>query len=151
VRLFSIFRKRFFSKEQEKLIVAAIEAAESNSSGEVRVHFSKKIVTDVFTDAGLVFTKLGMDKTENRNGVLIYVVPSARQFAIIGDRGFHQVSGGNDFWETVRDRMQNFFKDENFVEGITRGLEEVGHIMHKHFPRMDNDVNELNDEISYGE
>ncbi len=147
--LFSIFRKRFFSKEEEEKIVAAIRSAESNTSGEVRVHFSEKIVADVLSDAALAFTKLGMDKTERRNGVLIYVVPKEHQFAIIGDEGFHRITG-DDFWQTVKDKMQNFFREGNFVEGITIGLEEVGHILKLHFPRQDNDTNELKDEVSYG-
>jgi uncharacterized membrane protein len=150
VGFFSIFRKRFFSREEEKKIVAAIRSAEAGTSGEVRIHFSEKIVTDVLSDASMAFTRLEMQKTSRRNGVLIYVVPGAKQFAIIGDEGFHMISG-NDFWQTVKDKMQNFFREGNFTEGIIIGLEEVGHILKQHFPREDNDTNELKDEISYGE
>jgi len=149
VGLFARFRKKFFSAEEEKSIVAAIRAAELNTSGEIRVHFAEKIISDVLADAAQTFTKLGMEKTTRRNGVLIYVVPNKKQFAIIGDIGFHQVSG-NDFWQTVKDKMQNFFRNGNFSEGIIKGIEETGIILKQHFPREDDDINELNDEISYG-
>ncbi len=147
---FSIFRRRFFSKEEEKLIVGAIRSAELGTSGEIRVHFSKVLVNNVMEDAHLTFTKLKMQETERRNGVLIYIVPSSKQFAIIGDEGFHQIAG-DDFWQSVKEKMLSYFKDGRFVEGITKGIEEVGVILKKHYPRENNDINELNDEISYGE
>ncbi len=148
--LFSIFRKRFFTREEEKNIVQAIKKAEFHTSGEVRIHFSSKLVKDVYSDATEVFTKLGMQNTERRNGVLIYIVPSEKQFAIIGDEGFHQFAG-DDFWQSVKDKMQNLFREGNFVEGLILGLEEVGTVLKAHFPREDNDTNELTDNISYGE
>jgi uncharacterized membrane protein len=150
VQLLSLFKKRFFSKQEEKRIVAAIRVAEANTSGEVRVHFSSKLKADVLTDAKDTFNKLGMHLTEKRNGVLIFVVPSEKQFAIIGDEGFHLITG-DDFWKTVKDKMQGFFRDGNFAEGIVSGLEEVAVILKEHFPKQDNDKNELKDEISYGE
>jgi uncharacterized membrane protein len=149
VGLFSIFRKRFFSAGEEKKVVDAIRLAESGSSGEVRVHFSKRIHKDILSDAQATFNRLEMFKTERRNGVLIYVVPGKKQFAIIGDEGFHKIAG-DDFWQSVKDKMQDFFRHGNFVEGMTTGLAEVGEILKKHFPRQDNDTNELQDEISYG-
>ncbi len=147
--LISIFRRRFFSKEEEKLIVEAIQQAELGTSGEIRVHFSKKIEKEVMQDAQVTFAKLKMHHTERRNGVLIYIVPSKHQFAIIGDEGFHKIAG-DDFWQTVKDKMQHFFKEGHFVAGVTSGIAEVGVILKQHFPREDNDINELKDEISYG-
>ncbi len=146
----SFFKKRFFSKKEEKLIVAAIRIAELGTSGEIRVHFSKKIASDVIADAQATFKHLKMDATERHNGVLIYIVPSEKQFAIIGDSGFHQIAG-DDFWQSVKNLMQGYFKEGQFVEGIVKGIEEVGRILKPHFPREDNDINELKDEISYGE
>ncbi|MDI1234880.1 MAG: TPM domain-containing protein [bacterium] len=146
----SFFKKRFFSKKEEKLIVDAIRAAELGTSGEIRVHFSKSIDNDVMTDAQAIFTKLKMHETERRNGVLIYIVPSKKQFAILGDTGFHQIAG-DDFWNTVKTLMLGYFKEGLFAIGIVKGIEEVGRILKPHFPRESNDINELNDEISYGE
>ena len=128
----------------------AIRAAELGSSGEIRVHFSKKLLTDVMQDARLAFEKLKMHETERRNGVLIYIVPSCKQFAIIGDEGFHKMAG-EDFWQTVKDKMQQHFKEGHFPEGVIAGINEAGKILKQYFPREANDINELNDEISYGE
>lgn len=148
--LLSVFKKRFFSKEEERQIVQAIRDAELNTSGEIRVHFSKQLMSDVLKDAALVFEKLKMHETERRNGVLIFIVPSARQFAIIGDKGFHQLAG-EDFWQSVKDKMQTFFRDGHFADGVIAGITEAGVILKQHFPREANDKNELDDNISYGE
>ena len=75
--------------------MAAIRNAELGTSGEIRVHFSKKIVNDVLTDAQAVFKQLKMDATERHNGVLIYIVPSEKQFAIIGDLPSRNIFGDN--------------------------------------------------------
>lgn len=147
---FSIFKHRFFSRSEEKLIVNAIREAELNTSGEIRVHFSKTIMNDALKDAQQSFEKLKMHETERRNGVLIYIVPSKRKFAIIGDEGFHKIAG-DDFWKSVKDKMQYLFMEGRFVEGITAGIHEVGVILKQHFPREENDKNELKDEISYGD
>lgn len=144
----SIFKPRFFSRSEERLIVDAIRIAELNTSGEIRVHFSKRIVNDVMKDAQESFEKLKMHKTDRRNGVLIYIVPREKQFAIIGDEGFHKIAG-DDFWKSVKDRMQHLFLEGRFAEGMTSGIHEVGVILKQHFPREENDKNELKDEISY--
>ncbi|MES2617907.1 MAG: TPM domain-containing protein [Bacteroidota bacterium] len=147
--LLSIFQKKFFSKEDESLIVKAIQEAELGTSGEIRVHLSKKIHQDVLQDAAACFSKLKMDQTARRNGVLIYIVPSAHQFSIIGDVGFHAIAG-DEFWQSEKQIIENSFKAGQYAKGVADGIEAVGKILKVHFPREDNDVNELNDEISYG-
>lgn len=138
----------FISRAEEEAVLDAIRHAEKNTSGEIRVHFSEKIKTDVLSDARLVFEALKMHVTARRNGVLIYIVPRQKQFAIIGDEGIDKVTEEN-FWEKVKDQMQAEFKEGRMMQGIVVGIEEVAKVLKDQFPYEDNDSNELDDSISY--
>ena len=104
--------KNFLSKKDEKAIIQAIEQAENNTSGEIRVHIEALTDEDHFEHALKVFEKLEMHKTELRNGVLIYIAVNDHQFVILGDEGINKVVA-NDFWEKTKDVMQDHFKKEN--------------------------------------
>ena len=141
----------FFKKSEEKEIVQKIREAERNTSGEIRVHLERELdgydVLDVATE---VFYILEMEKTEQRNGVLIFIVPSEKQFAILGDKGINKVVPDN-FWDEIRDILGSHFKNKKFKDGICKGVERVGEKLHEFFPYQSDDKNELPDEISYGE
>lgn len=140
----------FFKKKEEKQIVAAIQRAESRTSGEVRVHLERELdgydVLDVGTE---VFFMLKMDKTEQRNGVLFFIVPSEHKFAILGDKGINEKVPEN-FWDDIRDVMQKHFKNADYALGICEGVDRVGEKLHEFFPYQSDDKNELPDDISYG-
>lgn len=79
------------SKEEEKKIIEAIRSAEGQTSGEIRVHIQKTLTLPVYEEAAKVFLKLGMNKTDLKNGVLLFIVPNKRQFAILGDSGINKL------------------------------------------------------------
>ncbi len=66
---------QFFRSDEEDRIIRAIQEAEKHTSGEIRVHLEKDCRKPVLDEAVRVFHKLKMDKTELRNGVLIFVAP----------------------------------------------------------------------------
>ena len=78
--------KTFFTEIQQKSIQLAIENAELHTSGEIRVHLTSNCKGDVVKAATKVFEKLGMHKTELRNGVLFYLAVEDKKFA---ERQFH--------------------------------------------------------------
>lgn len=139
---------KFFSKSQKDKIVSAIKQAESLTSGEIRVHIENSCKGDVFEKAIVLMQKLKMDQTHLRNGVLIYLALENKQFAIIGDKGISELVPA-DFWDDIKDVMQANFRNKAFVEGLVSGIEMAGTQLQKHFPRQDDDVNELADEISF--
>lgn len=100
--------------------------------------------------AAAVFQLLGMDKTAQRNGVLFYLAVENRSFAILGDEGINNAVP-DDFWEEVKMIMINQFREGNFTEGLVQGILETGRQLKKHFPYLKNDINELPDEISFGD
>jgi len=91
-----------------------------------------------------------MDKTEQRNGVLIYIATGDKQFAILGDKGINDVVPDN-FWEDVVKEMQLQFQQDKFQEGICSGVSRIGEKLKSYFPHRSDDVNELSDEISIDE
>ncbi len=140
--------KSFFSAEQQNRIIAAIKAAESNTSGEIRVHIENHCKGDILDRSAMVFNILKMDKTAARNGVLIYLAIKDKKFSIIGDEGINKVVE-KDFWNDVKDLMSNAFRNGNFTEGIVDGITRVGEKLKKFFPYQNDDVNELSDDISF--
>ncbi len=142
--------KEFLGKENEKLIMEAIARAEGNTSGEIRVHLEDKCSEDVLDRAAWLFTKLKMHETKDRNGVLIYLSVNDHKFAIIGDAGINKVVP-EDFWNEIKELMLARFKAGEFTNGLIKGIELSGQQLKQYFPTQADDVNELSDEISYGE
>jgi uncharacterized membrane protein len=139
----------FLSKKEEQEIVDAIQIAEKNTSGEIRIHIEKSTSTDSFTRAVEVFHLLEMDKTKDSNGVLIYVAVKDKHFVIYGDKGINE-KVAPDFWDTTKDVIQSHFKNGNFKQGLIDGILKAGEQLKHHFPYQDDDTNELSNEISKG-
>lgn len=138
-----------FTEEQKAEIVNAIKEAELNTSGEIRVHIEKNCPEDVLDRAAFIFEKLKMHKTKLRNGVLFYLAVQDRKFAILGDAGINaKVPEG--FWDNIKETMLNHFKNGEFTRGLSEGIKMTGEQLKKHFPWKSDDVNELSDEISFG-
>ncbi|MBN1340203.1 MAG: TPM domain-containing protein [Bacteroidales bacterium] len=139
----------FFSGEEKDDIKRAIEWAELDTSGEIRVHIEGACKGDPRDRAAEVFEKLGMHKTASRNGVLFYLAVRNRKFAILGDAGINR-SVPEDFWDRIRDRMLIHFRENRFAEGLAEAIQKTGEQLKHHFPYKSNDVNELPDEVSFG-
>lgn len=139
-----------FSEIEQKRVVEAIRTAEMATSGEVRVHIEKLCAeNDVLERAKQVFAQLGMHRTELKNGVLFYLAVENRKFAVLGDQGINERVPDN-FWNDVRDIMRAHFVKNEFSEGLSKGIEQAGQQLKTYFPRQDNDINELSDDISFG-
>lgn len=139
-----------FTEEQQQQIVAAVKEAELNTSGELKVHIERKCKEDVLDHAAFMFDELEMQKTELRNGVLIYLAVEDKKLAILGDAGIN-IKVPKDFWDTTRDFMINHFKEGKFAEGLSGGIKLAGEQLKEHYPYQSDDVNELSDDISFGE
>ena len=138
----------FFSKSEKERIVEAIRAAEKNTSGEIRVHLERKAREPFYHHAQEVFEKLGMTKTKERNGVLIFIGLASQRFAILGDQGIHEQVPEN-FWKSIAIDMQSKFKEDRFADGIVEAILTAGQKLKAYFPYQRGDVDELPDAISY--
>ncbi len=139
----------FFSKDDQKKIEQAVKQAEHKTSGEIRVHIDLKCKGEVLDAAASIFATLNMHKTEMRNGVLIYLALEDKKFAIIGDSGINQKVPAN-FWDNIKNDMQIHFRNTEFTNGLIHGITMAGVQLKQHFPHQKGDVNELPDEISFG-
>jgi len=141
--------KQFFTPEEQQEIVQAIAQAESNTSGEIRVHIESYCRGNALQHATKLFHKLEMHKTLKRNGVLFYVAVKSHKVAIVGDEGIHQHVKQN-FWDNLAKEIVSFFAQNKYKEGLIVGISAAGEKLKERFPREDGDVNELPDEISFG-
>lgn len=142
--------EKLFSSADKEAIVAAIQSAEVSTSGEIQVHIESRCKGDVLDRAVVVFDKLKMYQTQDRNGVLFYLAVEDKKFAILGDSGINEVVPEN-FWENIKEQMTIRFKAGEFTKGLIEAINEAGTQLGKHFPYQgDSDINELPDEISFG-
>ncbi|HWN87680.1 MAG TPA: TPM domain-containing protein [Chitinophagaceae bacterium] len=150
--MFSFFKKKdFFSTEEQQLIIEAIRNAERRTSGEVRVFVESKCsYMDAIDRAAELFFQLEMQKTDDRNAVLVYVAMKDRQLAVFGDEGIHK-KVGNDYWNKEVLKMISNFNRENYAAGISEVVKDIGEALTKNFPfNNDTDKNELPDDIVFG-
>lgn len=140
--------KDFFTEDQKQRIQESIATAEFNTSGEIRVHIDKVCKVDVLDQAANVFHELKMDATVLRNGILFYLAIEDKKFAILGDKGINEKVPG-DFWDQIKETMQSYFKQQQFTEGLTKGIEMAGEKLKTYFPLQADDTNELSNEVSF--
>lgn len=141
--------EEFLPEGARETVMAAVRRAEARTSGEVRVHIEDVCEEDVLDHAAFIFEELGMHRTAQRNGVLIYVSVADHGLAVIGDAGINAVVG-EGFWDDVLALMKDHFRSGRHAEGLAAAVERVGEKLSAHFPAVSGDRNELSDEISFG-
>lgn len=138
--------REFLNQLRHQDIVEAIREAEKKTSGEIRVFITRKSIDEPVPAAQEHFTAMGMDKTRDHNGVLIFVAPRAHKFAVIGDAAVH-ARCGDDFWRQLAHEMSGHFRKSEFTTGIVHGVRKAGELLAQHFPRRPGDANQLPDEV----
>jgi uncharacterized membrane protein len=143
--------KHFFTSEDEEKIVQAIREAEVRTSGEVRVFIESRCrYVDPLDRAAELFFRLEMERTADRNGVLVYVAIRDRQLAVFGDENIHKRVGA-EYWNAQVNKMLRSFNKKDYSEGLRQCVIEIGEALHQHFPYDRNtDKNELPDDIVFG-
>ena len=151
---FSLFKtntEKLLNTSDKQMLVQAIQAAEKTTSGEIRVHVESRTKKgDALTRATEIFFKQKMNDTKERNGVLVYVAVEDRKLAIYADQGIYD-KVGVEFWYNQVQEMTAQFKEENYVQGMSVVIAEIGKALTQHFPydRV-TDSNDLSDEIMIG-
>ncbi|NDC78531.1 MAG: TPM domain-containing protein [Chitinophagia bacterium] len=148
------FRRRnaqsHFSPADEERIVAAIREAEARTSGEIRVYIESRCrFVDPVDRAMELFFQLQMDRTQDRNGVLLYLAMKDRQLAVFGDEGIH-ARVGSSYWNEEVAKMLSAFRGDRKVEGLVTIVRDIGEALVAHFPYQKDDRNELPDNLVFG-
>jgi uncharacterized membrane protein len=143
--------KEFIAKLDQPRIVAAIQEAERQTSGEIRIHVQPKAFGgDIRTVGERTFERLGMTKTALRNGVLLFIATEEQRFVILGDGGIDEkVPAG--FWDEIAAKLTIRFSKGELTEGIVEAITAAGQQLREYFPRAAGDVNELSDSINVEE
>ena len=141
---------QFLSPDESAAVTGAVAEAERRMSAEIKVITLRHCWNRIDAKATRIFRKLGLDKTRERNCVLILLVTTNREFIVYRDKGIYE-KVGQHFWDDVRDEMQREFRADRFAEGLVAGIGRIGEKLSTHFPRRGDDQNEIPDEVAHEE
>ncbi len=111
----------------------AIDTAQRGTTGRIGVRLVREKSSDALEDARRHFADARLHEYEHRNGVVLFVAPNARRFAVFGDAAVHE-RVGEAFWQKLVDDMQPFFARGEMTEGLLHGIARVGEQLRLHFP-----------------
>lgn len=127
-----------------------IKESEKSTAGEICVSIKEKktfLTSSVYDLAKKEFYKLGVYKTRDKTGILIFILLEKKQFYILADEGINEIVPENT-WDGIKDEMQRMFIKGNFCKGIIYGIDEIGSLLSKHFPIKPDDTNELSNKVA---
>jgi len=143
-------RRRLAKLIDVERVRRAIEEAERETSGEIRVSAAPFFWGSVRRVAERAFVRMGMSNTKARNGILFFIVPSRRAFAVIGDEGIH-ARVGQEVWDALAAVLSGHFREGAFTDGLVAAIEAAGEKLKAHFPYdRATDRNELPDDVDFG-
>jgi uncharacterized membrane protein len=111
----------------------AIDAVQRSTTAPIHVSIARYFWGDVRRTAERAFRKHGLARTAQRNGVLFFVVPSRREFVVIGDVGAHDALG-QPVWDAVAALVQQQFSRGNTTDALVLGIEELTRALGEPFP-----------------
>ncbi|HEV3011107.1 MAG TPA: TPM domain-containing protein [Burkholderiales bacterium] len=143
--------KRALPSPAMAAIEQAIARSETQHSGEVRFAAEPALDTAALL-AGQsareraieVFSVLRLWDTEERNGVLIYLLMADRDIEIVADRGVSAKVVAAE-WEAICREMETALRRGEYGEAVVAGIEAASRLLARHFPRGAGDRNELPD------
>ena len=91
--------------------------------------------------------KVGAERrTHGRTGVLLYLSLREHRAEIVADEPIAEKVNAEVWGEAMADMLVEI-KQGKIAEGLAAGVRDVGAVLSEHFPRADDDVNELPDRL----
>lgn len=143
--------EKILSKEQLKQLSGQIGTIEEKTSAEIRVvvrhrkHWSERKLS-ARQVAEREFRKLGMTKTKEGTGILVFILVGERQFEILADHGIIKVLP-DEFWANLAGKLSEHFSKKNFFHGLSVSLAEIGEVLESKLPRTSSNPDELPNDI----
>jgi len=131
-----------------KRLEAKITALETMTTAEFKIIICSHAWFGLKRKARALFNKYNLNKTKDRNAVLIMLVENDREFLIYGDEGIHN-KVGDEFWQSTRQTMAGFFRQGEIANGLSTGLHLIADALTEHFPGHNADTNEISNEIIF--
>lgn len=143
----------FLTDDQRGEVADAISKAEAMTSGEIRVLVvAASSVLPLLSKVGQrnalmrravrEFTKLGIQNTRDRTGVLIMVSIEERLVKVLAGSGINSVVPEKT-WPAMVQSITEGIKTGDPVKGIATAVSEIGVMLSEHFPVKSDDTNEL--------
>jgi uncharacterized membrane protein len=148
-----VSRRTFLRSLDSAAVEQAIARAETRTSGEIRVSIAGFFVGSGRRLAEHAFQRLGLQATQNRNGVLLLIAPARRQVVVLGDEAIH-AQVGDAFWTEIAARVGTRFREGHFTQGVVEAVDAIGEALARHFPagaETGGNPNELPDTIDVGD
>ncbi len=115
-------------------IRAAIAQAERVTDAPIAVSVAPHVKGDLQHAAMRALHRRGLGRARDRNAVHFFVVPSRREFAIVGDAGAHERLG-QAAWDHVAATVEQHFRAGDPTGGLVAGIQEIAEHLGRHFPR----------------
>lgn len=148
--------RRLLPAAARQRLEQSIRASESRHLGELRVCVEASLSPAQLwrgvtprQRAVELFSQLGVWDTEHNNGVLIYLLLADRRIEVLADRGLMHHLEQIDHWERLVGQLSAHLAQHNMEQGLQTAIEQVGALLHKHYPLRTNrhNPNELSDSI----
>ncbi|WP_374406114.1 TPM domain-containing protein [Pelagerythrobacter sp.] len=98
-------------------------------------------------DKAVALFKVGAERrTHGRTGVLIYLSMHEHRAEIVADQPIAEKVPAEVWGEAMADMLAEI-REGRVAEGMAAGVRDVGQVLSEHFPRADDDVNELPDRL----
>lgn len=139
------------SEEDLDRIANAISEAERETSGELRVHVVARLLPleNARKRAVREFFRLGVDRTKDGSGVLLFLAVRSHRFEIVADRAIN-AKVGEEAWNEIALEITSHIRENGIGDGLEHGVRRIGGFLAQHFPIQPDDVNELPDEVTFG-
>lgn len=146
---------KFINEEEKSAIKESVRLAESRTSGEIKVlvvgscNKPWPFMSDkkaIYRRAVKEFSAMQIGKTADHTGILIMLSLKERKVQVLADKKIND-KVTQDTWSKAVEIIVNNIKQNNQAQGIIQAVEFVGNILAQHFPRKQDDINELSDEI----
>lgn len=139
-------RRRHFDDEVLAHVTERIKHSESRHTGELVLAIESVMPAheqDPAVRALEVYGRLRIWDTPLNSGVLLYIALDQRAIEIIADRG---ITAENAQWEQVCARLQQYFSQGDYIDGLFAAVDEIEQILLEHAPVGDTNANILPNE-----
>ncbi len=110
----------------------------------------REVAEEVRQRAFEAFLDLNVHTTRDRTGVMILVSTLEQRIEILCDTGIN-AKAPEGYWNGVVRTLSDRIKRGELADGLCEAVRTVGALLSENFPRREDDVNELADEVVLGD
>lgn len=121
-------------KENSPSLMHELHNAVTGSTGEIRVHLSRApFERDPLKKACRLFETFAMQRTADRNAVLLYINTRSKRFAIVADEGL-ATRTGREYTDGLAKLFAEDLKKMAPLKAVVIAVHTLGATLRKHFP-----------------